>query len=55
MRIIWALIIYGGVWEAADCIRLQRKEGEFCVSVNKNDNRTLNTRKCSAGDDDTQT
>jgi hypothetical protein len=55
MGIIWALIIFGGVWDAADCIKLQRQDGELCVTVDKYDNRTVTARKCSAGDDDTQT
>jgi hypothetical protein len=49
MWMIWALIVFGGVWDAADSFTLRRAERDECIGV-RGDNK-LSLSKCVAGSD----
>jgi hypothetical protein len=50
MWMVWALIIFGGVWDAADSFTLRHAERDLCVGVLANlPEDFLSVRKCVAG------
>jgi hypothetical protein len=49
MWIVWGLVIFGGVWDAATSITLRNAEADRCVTVLGRN--TVAKLKCTAGDD----
>jgi hypothetical protein len=48
MQIVWALIILGGVWDAADSFRLRNAEKDQCIGVFAGQSQAEKT-KCRVG------
>jgi hypothetical protein len=52
MWIVWRLIIFGGVWDAATSIRLRNAEADRCLTVlGQRSQQMVKISDCRAGDD----
>jgi hypothetical protein len=52
MWVVWALIVFGGVWDAADSVMLRNAKENICIGVPPYDKSKLEYHgKCVAGSD----
>jgi hypothetical protein len=51
MWVVWVLIIFGGVWDAADSATLRSAKDNICIGAQHTDQVKLYVRQCVAGSD----